>query len=129
MVFYCADRHFRREGVGALQYHFLTQHTQNGVVILTFTEPLLNADAVEEAISVINAGECRKVILNCQAVRFLAGDSLSRLLKLIRNLTDKDGRLVVCHVAPDFAEVLRVTRLNRILKIRPNVESAFACIE
>lgn len=129
MVFYCADRHFRREGVGALQYHFLTQHTQNGVVILTFTEPLLNADAVEEAISVINAGESRKVILNCQAVRFLAGDSLSRLLKLIRNLTDKDGRLVVCNVAPDFAEVLRVTRLNRILKIRPNVESAFACIE
>ena len=129
MVFYCADRRFRREGVGALQYHFLTQHTQNGVVILTFTEPLLNADAVEEAISVINAGESRKVILNCQAVRFLAGDSLSRLLKLIRNLTDKDGRLVVCNVAPDFAEVLRVTRLNRILKIRPNVESAFACIE
>ena len=129
MVFYCADRRFRRGSVGALQYHFLTQHTQNGVVILTFTEPLLNADAVEEAISVINAGESRKVILNCQAVRFLAGDSLSRLLKLIRNLTDKDGRLVVCNVAPDFAEVLRVTRLNRILKIRPNVESAFACIE
>ena len=32
--------------MGKSQFHFLTQHTNNGVVILTFTEPLLNADAV-----------------------------------------------------------------------------------
>ncbi len=113
--------------MGALQYHFLTRHTENGVVILTFTEPLLNADAIEEAGCVIHAGESRKVIMDCETVRFLVGDSLSSLLKLIRKLTDEDGRLVLCNVAPDFAEVLRITRLNRILKIRPNVESAFAC--
>ena len=111
-----------------MQYHFLTQHTENGVVILTFTEPLLNADAVKEAVSVINAGESRAVILDCQAVRSLVGDSLSNLLKLRSKLTDEDGRLVICNVAPDFAEVLSVTRLNRILKIRSNVESAVACM-
>ena len=111
-----------------MQYHFFTQQTVNGVVILTFTEPLLNADAVKEAVSVINAGESRNVILDCQAVRSLLGDSLSNLLKLNRSVTEEDGRLVICHVAPDFADVLRVTRLNRILKIRPNVESAVACM-
>ncbi len=115
--------------MGALQYHFLTRHTENDVVILTFTEPLLNADAIEEAGCVIHASESRKVIMDCETVRFLVGDSLSSLLKLLRKLTDEDGRLVLCNVAPDFAEVLRITRLNRILKIRPNVESAFACFD
>ena len=118
-----------------MQYHFLTQHTENGVVILSFTEPLLNADAIKEAVSVINAGESRKVIIDCQAVRFLVGGSLfpdqepfTPLLNLNKRLTEESGRLVLCNIAPDFAEVLRVILLNRILKIRPNIESAVACM-
>ena len=112
--------------MSALQYHFFTQHTENGVVILAFTEPLLNADALNEALAVINAGESRNYILDCHAVRFLMGDSLSNLLKLSRKLTEEGGQLALCNVAADFAEVLRVTRFDRILKIRPNVESAVA---
>jgi anti-anti-sigma factor len=112
--------------VGALQYHFLTQRTENGVVILTFTESLLNADAMNEAVAVINVCENRNVILDCHSVRSLVGDSLFNLLKLKKKLTEEAGRLVLCNVAPDVAEVLCVTRFDRIVKIRPNVESAVA---
>jgi len=106
-----------------------TFHTENGVVILTFTEPLLNANAVNEAVAVINTGESWNVILDCQAIQSLVGDSLSNLLNLNKQLTEEGGRLVLCNVAPDFAEVLRVTRFDRILRIRSNVESAVACID
>jgi len=59
----------------------------------------------------------------------IVGDSLLSLLNLNKQLTEEGGRLVLCNVAPDFAEVLRVTRFDRILRIRSNVESAVACMD
>ncbi len=93
------------------QYQFLTQHTEHGVIILTFTESTLNADAVAEVLTVINASENRKVILDCQSVRFLVGGSLrpdqepfTPLLKLGKQLTEEGGRLVLCNVAQKSAK-------------------------
>ena len=51
------------------------------------------------------------------------------MLNLNKKLTEEGGRLVLCNVAPDFAEVLRVTRFDRILNIRPNFEGALVCMD
>jgi anti-anti-sigma factor len=117
------------------QNQFLTQHTENGVVILTFTEPTLSADAVAEVLSVINTSKTRKVILDCQSVRFLIGGSLrpdqeplTPLLKLSKQLTGEGGRLVLCNVAPSIDEVFRATRLAQFFEIQPDVHSAAACL-
>ena len=55
-------------------YRYLKQHAEGGALVLTFTEPLLNADAVEEAL-VASAG-CPRVVLDCRAVRHLVSGSL-----------------------------------------------------
>ncbi len=118
------------------QNQFLSQHTLNGVIVLTFTEPALDADAVEEAVSVINADDKRKVILDLQSVRFLVGGSLrpdqeplTPILKLSKQLGEKGGRLVLCNVATEIADVLRLTSLNRIIEIQPDVAFAVACMD
>jgi len=118
------------------EYHFLTHHTEKEVIVLTFTEPTLNADAVMEAISVINAGDARKIILDCQTIRYLVGGSLypdqepfTPLLKLRKQLTEAGSRLTQCNVNPDVADVFRITRLDRLIEIQPSVKSALACIE
>lgn len=110
---------------------FLTQRTENGVTVLVFTQPLLGADAVMAARAAIYATENRQVILDCQSVRFLVSGSLypdqdpfKPLLKLRQELSDAGGRLVLCNLAPDFAEVLRVTRLDQVFEIQPDVVSA-----
>jgi len=117
------------------QNRFLTQHTWNGVLILTFSEPTLNADAVAEAISVINTSKTRKVILDCQSVRFLVGGSLrpdqepfTPLLKLGKQLTKEGGRLVLCSFTPSIDEVFRITRLAQFFETQPDVDSAIACL-
>lgn len=117
------------------QNQFLTQHTKHGVLILTFTQPTLNADAVAEALSVINVSKTRKVILDCQSVRFLVGGSLrpeqelfTPLLKLSKQLTEEGGRLILGNVALEIADVLRIIRLDRIIEIQPDVDSAVACL-
>jgi anti-anti-sigma factor len=118
------------------QNKFLTQSIENGVIVLTFTEPTLNADAVTEASTVINAAENRKVILNLQYVRFFVSNSLfpeqgtgPPLVRLGVQLNEKGVRLVLCNVSPELAELFRITRLDRILKISPNVALAVACME
>lgn len=122
--------------MGTSQNKLLTQHTANGVVVLTFTEPTLNADAVTEALTVINASRNRKIIFDLQSVRFLVGGSLrpdqepfTLLLKLAKQLTDAGGRLVLCHVTPEIAEVFRVLRMDQVVEIQPSVNSAVACMD
>ncbi len=117
------------------QNQFLTKHTEHGVVVLTFTKPTLNADAVMEALTVINADNSRKVILDFQTVRFLVGGSLlpdqepvTPLWKLSRQLTEEGGRLVLCNVAPEIVEVIRVIRLDRIIEILPDANAAMECL-
>lgn len=114
----------------------VTWHTENGVIVLTFNDPTLNADAVSKALTVINATDNRKVILDFQSIRFLVGGSLrpdqeplTPLLKLGKQLTEEGGRLVLCNVGPEVADVLRVTRFDRIVEIQPNVNSALACLD
>ena len=121
--------------MGKSPYHFLTQRTEKGVLILTFIEPLLKADAVTEALTVINAAENRKVILDLQSVRFLVSGSLfpdqeplTPLLNLRRQLTEEGRLLVLYNVAPGIDEVFRITHLNQLFEIQPNVSSAVACL-
>ena len=117
------------------QLQSLTQHTEKGVIVLTFTEPTLNADAMAEALSVIDASKTRKVILDCQSVRFLVGGILcpdqepfTLLLKLSKQLTNGGGRLVLCNLVPEIYEVFRITQFHQFFEIQPDVESAVACL-
>lgn len=119
--------------MGKSQLQILTQHTKNGVVVLTFIEPTLNADAVAEALAVIYASKSRKVILDFQSVRFLVGGSLrpdqepfTPLMKLSKQLTKEGGQLVLCNVTPEIADVLRIIRLDRIIEVQPDVDSTVA---
>jgi anti-anti-sigma factor len=124
-----------RNNTAKSQHRFLTQHTECGVAILTFTQPLLNTDAVAEAATVINASKILKVILDLQAVRSLVSGSLfpiqeplSPLLNLRKQLANDGGLLILCNLAPAIDEVFRITALNQIFEILPDIDSAVACL-
>ncbi len=117
-------------------YRYLTQHAEGEFLVLTFTKPLLNADAVEEAVAAVSSAGCRRVVLDCRAVRHLVSGSLyphweplKPLLTLRRKLQEEGGRLVLCNLEPGIAEVLRVTRLDKLLEVREDVAAAVAGLE
>jgi hypothetical protein len=104
---------------------------EQGIAIVTFTDPTLHADAVNEAHAIITAADTRKAVLDCQSVRSLLSGSLfpdaeplTPLLRLRRYLTEKGGRLVLCNLDTEIAEVLRITRLNKLFEIQPDVTKA-----
>jgi hypothetical protein len=115
------------------QNHVLAQKTQDGILVLTFTQPLLDANAVAEARTIITTTESRKVILSFQSIRQTVSAGLFPdqapfvpLRELNNQLTKEGGRLVLCNLAPELAEVFRITRLDQEFVVQPHVNAAVA---
>src|SRR5690349_20525068 len=113
------------------QYQRLQEHAEGGALVLTFTGSLLNADAVEEALAAVTSSGCRKVVLDCRAVRHLVSGSLypqwepfKPLLTLWRKLRADRGRLVLCNLDPSIQEAFQITRLDQHLEVRADVIAA-----
>ncbi len=118
------------------QYQRVQQHAEGGALVLTFTGSLLNAAAVEEALAAVASSGCPRVVLDCRAVRHLVSGSLyphsepfKPLLTLRRKLQEEGGRLILCGLDPGIEEVLRVTRLDDVLEVRPDVVAAVASLK
>lgn len=107
------------------EHRFVTHFIKDGVTVLTFTKSMLNAEAVNEAIAVINAGENRNVIFDFQAV-LMFHNPITRLVLLHKRLTEERGRMVLCNVHPDLAQIFQITRLNQLFEIQPGISSALA---
>lgn len=112
---------------------YVTPQKVNGILLLTFIEPTLCADAVNEAAAVIDSTENRLVVLDLQLVRSLVSGSLypdqepfKLLLSLRKRLSANGRRLLLSNIAPEIAEILRITRLDQIFEIQPNLEAAIA---
>jgi anti-sigma B factor antagonist len=94
----------------------LNSRIDQGVLVLSFTEPELRGDPLAEAIrqemldAVTQAG-AQKVVIDFQGVRFLSSAAFRPLLSLRRKLHETRGQLVLCGLAPPVADVFRLTRL------------------
>ena len=65
----------------------------------------------------------RKVLLNFQNVEFMSSAALGKLITLHRKLQQAGGKLVLCKIAKDILDVFRITKLDKILDIKPDEQS------
>lgn len=57
------------------------------------------------------------VLLNFREVRLMTSTMLAVLLKFSRKVAAAQGRLKLCCIAPDLAQVFKITRFDRIFEI------------
>jgi anti-anti-sigma factor len=60
--------------------------------------------------------EAVRVILDFTGVRYVNSSNIARLLRLRRALIEKDGRLIICGLAPQVQSVFDVTGLDKIFR-------------
>ena len=65
----------------------------------------------------------KKVLLNFQNVEFMSSAALGKLITLHRKLQGAGGKLVLCKIAKDIQDVFRITKLDKILDIKPDEQS------
>ncbi len=67
----------------------------------------------------------RLLILDFETVQFLSSQAIGILLTLNKKLSKlKNSKLVLCGVGPRLMELIKITRLERVLTIKPTQKEA-----
>lgn len=69
-----------------------------------------------------------RIVMDLSDVTLLASMGLGMLVSLHKTCTQNGGKLIVCNIRPDIAEVLRITHLERVLKIVKDREAAVKAV-
>ncbi len=111
---------------------------EQGILVLSITAPVIEGEALTEdlrleLLSALGERENPRVVLDFQLVQRITTLCLRALLNFRRHIRDKAGQLLLCHLAPQVAELLFTTRLASPtpsslipFAIAPDVKTALA---
>ena len=69
------------------------------------------------------------IVLDFSGVRFVNSSNISQLLKIRKNITNTDARLLLCNVSNQVWGVLLITGLDKIFEFSDNVPTALATLQ
>jgi anti-anti-sigma factor len=98
-------------------FRYLRCRTEQGVLLITITEPELHGDGfteafAEELLAALSRSGTHKVVLDFQRVTFITSMVFAALFQLRHTILTSGGRLVLCGLSPQIAEVFQVARLT-----------------
>jgi anti-anti-sigma factor len=65
-----------------------------------------------------------KLVLNFSAVTGLGSRMIGQLAALLKQVRTAGGRLTLCHVCPDIAEVIETCKLTALFGLYPDAQAA-----
>ena len=95
------------------------------------TESLMNPHDLEKMsaslMALVDDQQHRQLVLDFTPVKYLSSQAIGVILALNRKLGQLDGgRLILCGVGPQLLQLLKITRLNLVLKVAPTQKEALA---
>lgn len=98
--------------------------------VVEFTSPSL-MDPIEleqiaqQLYKLVDDKEKKRIILDFEKVQYLSSQAIGILLAMQKKLSAlKKSNLVLCGVGARLMELLRITRLDRVLSIKPSQKEA-----
>lgn len=70
----------------------------------------------------------RSIVLDCTGLEFISSTGLAALVRFSSRLKKAGGSLVLVEVPGLFAQIMRITQLNRLMQIYPSVEEAVEAV-
>lgn len=104
---------------------FFAERQDRGFTVVTFTtESLMNPMELESIghslYSLVDEKKRSKLLLDFAKVKYLSSQAIGIILTLNKKLSQFDGaELVLCGVGPQLQQLLKITRLDKILTIKP----------
>src|SRR5207249_3816898 len=124
------------EAMAERTYRYLESRTEHGILVLTLKATHIQDDDVAEALrqemlaALADAG-CRDVVVDFRHTRYLSSVAFRPLLALHRQLQQRGGCLVLCHLSPTVGDVFYTTRLvsgsgatNAPFELEPDLDAA-----
>jgi anti-sigma B factor antagonist len=109
--------------------HFITQHIEKWLVIEFKTASLMDPLELEkigqQLYHLVDAEDNRRVIMDFEKVQYLSSQAIGIVITMHKKLNSlKNSKLVLCAVNPKLMELIKITRLDRILTIKPSQKEA-----
>lgn len=116
----------------------MTTHNTNSITVqriekftvVEFRNPSLMDPIELETISqnlyrLVDEEDRRRIILDFEKVQFLSSQAIGIVLTMNKKLSAlKNSKLVLCGVGAKLMELLKITRLDRLLTIKPSQREA-----
>jgi anti-sigma B factor antagonist len=107
---------------------FIVQPIQ-GVTIVQFREPSLMDPVIlarsgERLNALIDQEHQKKIILDFEIVEYMASQAIGIVLTLHKKSVGIKGQLVVCGCGKRLQELMKITRLDKVLNIKPTQAEA-----
>jgi anti-sigma B factor antagonist len=108
---------------------FIVQQVEKFTVV-EFRQPSLMDPVVLEHIGkslyhLVDAEDRRKVILDFEKVQYLSSQAIGIVLTMNKKLTAlPHSKLVLCGVGEKLMQLIKITRLDKILTIKPSQKEA-----
>jgi anti-sigma B factor antagonist len=108
---------------------FTIQQIEKCTIVEFKTPSLMDAIELEKIgqslYHLVDAEDRRKIILDFEKVQYLSSQAIGIVLTINKKLSAlKDSKLVLCGVGPKLMELIKITRLDRILTIKPSQKEA-----
>jgi anti-sigma B factor antagonist len=103
--------------------------------VIEFRNPSLMDPVELEAVGqslyrLVDHEDRRRIILDFEKVQFLSSQAIGIVLTMNKKLSPlKNSKLVLCGVGPKLMELLKITRLDRLLTIKPSQREALKVFE
>src|SRR5687768_12690025 len=109
--------------------HFTVQTIEKFSVVEFRTPSLMDAMLLEEIgqelYRLVDEEDRRRFVLDFEKVQYLSSQAIGIVLQLNKKLAAlKYSKMVLCGVGPRLMELLKITRLDRILTIKPTQHEA-----
>jgi anti-sigma B factor antagonist len=102
--------------------------SENVSIVHLGTDPQFSDDLAGLEASLAKGGPTH-VVLDFSGVQFLNSSNLSRLLRVRKQLADKDCRLVLCGISTKLWSAFLVTGLDKVFELTDAVPTALAMLQ
>jgi anti-sigma B factor antagonist len=106
-----------------------------GTTVVEFTTASLmdpvQLDLMAQALyQLVDEQDRRHIVLDFERVQYLSSQAIGILLGMQKKLAGlKNSKLILCGVGPRLTELLKITRLDRVLTVKPTQTEAVRSIE
>lgn len=113
--------------------HFTVQAIDKATVVefrtASLMDPLDLQNIADHLYEMIEKQDKRQIVLDFEKVQYLSSQAIGIVLNMHKKLNAlKNSKLVLCGVGPRLMELVKITRIDRVLTIKPTQKEAVATI-
>jgi anti-sigma B factor antagonist len=113
--------------------HFITQMVEKWLVVefrtASLMDPVQLEDIAKQLYHLVEAQDQRRIIMDFEKVQYLSSQAIGIVLNMNKKLMAlKNSKMVLCGVTGRLMELIKITRLDKILTIKPTQKEALKVV-